>query len=105
MAGTDEKCRWVESLGADICLNYKAKDFKKQLREATPGPHYVDVYFDNVGGAILDLMLSRMGKFGRVACCGAVSNYDAGQNAEPIRAWGEVISEWYPRNVMRSQLA
>ncbi|GAM86311.1 hypothetical protein ANO11243_043230 [Dothideomycetidae sp. 11243] len=93
MAGTDEKCAWVKSLGADICLNYKSKDFKKQLRDATPGPHYVDVYFDNVGGTILDLMLTRMGKHGRVACCGAVSNYDAGDKAEPIRAWGEVISQ------------
>ncbi|KAK0510255.1 hypothetical protein JMJ35_007649 [Cladonia borealis] len=89
MAGSDEKCRWVESLGADVCLNYKKPDFKKQLVEATEG--YVEVYFDNVGGEILDLMLSRMKKEGRVAACGAVSNYNTSQPTG-LRNWFEVIT-------------
>lgn len=46
LAGSDEKCRWLEKeLDFDICLNYKASDFKKRFKEATP--KYVDVYFDN----------------------------------------------------------
>ena len=89
MAGTDEKCRWVESLGADVCLNYKNPDFKKQLIEATEG--FVEVYFDNVGGEILDLMLSRMKKEGRVAACGAVSNYNTSKPTG-LRNWFEVIT-------------
>ncbi|MCJ1467717.1 hypothetical protein MMC07_006342 [Pseudocyphellaria aurata] len=74
MAGSDEKCRWVESLGADACLNYKNETFKDDLIKATEG--YVEVYFDNVGGEILDLMLQRMAKHGRVAVCGGISNYN-----------------------------
>lgn len=89
MAGTDEKCKWVESLGADICLNYKDPDFKKQLMAATEG--YVEVYFDNVGGSILDLMLTRMKKEGRVAACGAVAEYNK-SDPTGLKNWFEVVS-------------
>lgn len=89
MAGSDEKCRWVESLGADVCLNYKKENFKKELVEATEG--YVEVYYDNVGGDILDMMLGRMAKNGRVAACGSISSYN-----NPVRRglknYFEVIS-------------
>lgn len=88
MAGSDEKCRWVESLGADVCLNYK-EGFKRELVEATEG--FVEVYFDNVGGEILDLMLGRMKKEGRVAACGAVSNYNTSRPTG-LRNWHEVIT-------------
>jgi len=88
IAGSDDKCRWVESLGADICVNYKKPEFKKELIKATEG--YVEVYFDNVGGEILDLMLTRMARHGRVAACGAVSNYNTSQPTG-LRNWGEII--------------
>ena len=88
MAGSDKKCRWVESLGADVCLNYKRDSFKKDLIEATDG--FVEVYFDNVGGEILDLMLTRMKKEGRVAACGAVANYNT-SSPTGLRNWFEVI--------------
>ena len=89
MAGTDEKCRWVEILGADVCLNYKNPDFKKELYKATEG--FVDVYFDNVGGEILDLMLRRMARFGRIAACGAVAEYNE-STPKGLKSWLEVIS-------------
>lgn len=89
LAGTDEKCKWVESLGADVCLNYKKPDFKQRLKEATDG--YVDVYFDNVGGEILDLMLTRMKKDGRIAACGAVAEYNTSKPVG-LKNWFEVIS-------------
>ena len=51
----------------------------------------VDVYFDNVGGEILDLMLTRMARHGRVAACGAISNYNKGGDPIPLKNWFEVI--------------
>lgn len=89
IAGSDEKCRWVESLGADICLNYKKDNFGRELSKATEG--YVEVYFDNVGGEILDMMLRRMARYGRVAACGAVSAYNQ-SSREGLKNIIEVIS-------------
>ena len=89
IAGTDAKCRWVEELGADICLNYKDAAFEKKLVEATDG--YVEVYFDNVGGEILDLMLTRMKRHGRIAACGAVAEYNI-EEPRGLKNWFEVIS-------------
>jgi NADPH-dependent curcumin reductase CurA len=74
LAGSDEKCRWVESLGADKCINYKNADWKDQLAKATEG--YIDIYFDNVGGEQLDFMLGRLKTHGRVSACGAISGYN-----------------------------
>ncbi|MCJ1261126.1 hypothetical protein MMC22_000990 [Lobaria immixta] len=89
MAGSDEKCRWVESLGADMCLNYKKADFEKELAKATDGG--VEVYFDNVGGEILDMMLQRMAKNGRVAACGAISAYNKAA-PDGLKNYFEIIS-------------
>lgn len=89
IAGNAEKCKWVESLGADKCLNYKDGDFKEQLIQATDG--FVDVYFDNVGGEILDFMLTRMARYGRISACGAISDYNSSK-PYGIKNWFEVIS-------------
>jgi len=92
IAGSDDKCRWVEkSLGADVCLNYKASTFKEDLIKETKG--FIDVYFDNVGGDILDLMLTRMAKGGRIAACGAIANYNTSASKQSgLKNWFEVIS-------------
>jgi NADPH-dependent curcumin reductase CurA len=89
IAGGEKKCRWVESLGADVCVDYKAADFKEQLWKATEG--FVDVFFDNVGGEILDLMLQRVKRFGRIAACGSISTYDdlAGGG---IKNWFQIVT-------------
>ncbi|PVI06352.1 NAD(P)-binding protein [Periconia macrospinosa] len=87
IAGGAKKCAWVESLGADVCVDYKAADFKEQLLKATEG--YVDVYFDNVGGEILDLMLTRVKRFGRIAACGGVSAYNG--EGQGIKNWLEIV--------------
>ncbi|KAF4301159.1 Alcohol dehydrogenase superfamily zinc-containing [Botryosphaeria dothidea] len=89
IAGGDAKCQWVKSLGADICLNYKSPTFKQDLIDATP--KYANVYFDNVGGEILDLVLSRMALEGRVAICGAISGYN-GTSGQLLKNWFDVIS-------------
>lgn len=88
IAGGDKKCKWVESLGADVCVDYKAASFKEDLKAATDG--FVDVYFDNVGGEILDLMLSRIKRFGRVAACGAISAYN--DPTVGVKNWFEIIA-------------
>lgn len=91
IAGTDAKCEWVKSLGADECLNYKSSSFASDLKKATPD--FANVYFDNVGGEILDLMLTRMAKQGRVAACGAISNYNStGEAITGLKNWFEVVS-------------
>ncbi|TFK95141.1 hypothetical protein BDV98DRAFT_556661 [Pterulicium gracile] len=88
IVGTNDKAEWIKSLGADAVVNYKDADFKEKLIAATEG--YVDTYFDNVGGEILDLMLARVKRHGRIAVCGAISSY----NGKPtqLNNWFEVIS-------------
>ena len=75
VAGSREKCSaLVDDLGFDVAVNYKDPDFRDAFRAATP--NRIDVYFDNTGGAILESALFRMNVRGRIACCGAVSQYD-----------------------------
>ncbi|KAJ3527941.1 hypothetical protein NM208_g10457 [Fusarium decemcellulare] len=91
IAGSDEKCAWVrDHLGATACVNYKSPTFIQDLKDATPDE--VDVFFDNVGGAVLDGVLTRMKRYGTVAVCGAVSTYNSD---EPMRLhnWFEVVSQ------------
>jgi hypothetical protein len=76
MAGTQEKCRWLtEDLGFDAAINYKTcGNYEAAIREACP--EGVDVYFDNVGGEILDATLACLNKYARVAVCGWISTYN-----------------------------
>ncbi len=89
IAGSEGKCRWVESLGADVCLNYKKASFKEDLFKETEG--FVEVFFDNVGGEILDLMLTRLKRWGRVAACGAITDYNSSEKSG-LKNWYEIIS-------------
>ena len=75
VAGSDEKCSLlVDELGFDRAINRKVDDFRAAFRAATP--ERIDVYFDNVGGPILESALFRMNTGGRIVCCGAASQYD-----------------------------
>ncbi len=75
IVGSDAKASvLVDELGFDAALNRRSPDFRAQLKEATPDR--IDVYFDNVGGEILESALFRMNTHGRIACCGAASQYD-----------------------------
>jgi NADPH-dependent curcumin reductase len=75
IAGGPEKCRWiVEELGFDAAIDYKSEDLAARLRETAP--EGVDLYFDNVGGEILDACLAQLAMRGRVVLCGAISTYN-----------------------------
>jgi NADPH-dependent curcumin reductase CurA len=86
IAGGQEKCDYVtRELGFDACLDYKAGNLRDELRGLK-----IDVYFDNVGGEILDLALARMNLFGRIVVCGSISDYNA---TEPYRVknWRAIL--------------
>ncbi|MCW2748028.1 MAG: hypothetical protein JWP10_1170, partial [Nocardioidaceae bacterium] len=87
IAGGAEKCRYVEThFGADVCVDYHAPDFLEQLAAACPDG--IDIYFDNVGGAVRDATWPLMNKFGRVIVCGQISQY--------VRKDLESGPDWYP---------
>ena len=76
IAGSAEKCRYVvEDLGFDAAIDYKAEDVAAGLGQHCP--RGIDVYFDNVGGEILDAALARLARHARVVICGAISQYNA----------------------------
>jgi NADPH-dependent curcumin reductase len=75
IAGGAEKCRYVvKDLGFDAAIDYKTDDVRKALQQHCP--RGVDVYFDNVGGEILDIVLAQLARGARVAICGAISQYN-----------------------------
>ena len=82
IAGGPEKCRAVvEDFGFDSCIDYKAGDLPAALKEHCP--KRIDVYFDCVGGPILDAVLGRLAQHARVALCGVISSYLTGEHPGP----------------------
>jgi hypothetical protein len=75
ITGSREKCEWLTTeLGFDAAIDYSSEDVSSALEAACPGG--IDVYFDNVGGPILDDALAHMALYGRVGVCGLITNYD-----------------------------
>ncbi len=75
IAGGAEKCRWiVEDCGFDAAIDYKREDVNQRLKELCPKG--IDVFFDNVGGEILDAALARLALRGRIVLCGAIARYN-----------------------------
>ncbi len=93
IAGTDEKTQLLKNeLGFDDAINYKTtSDISEAIKKACPNG--VDVYFDNVGGEILDAALSNINKFGRVINCGAISLYNATDTPKGPRHEGTFIKK------------
>ena len=106
-AGTDEKCRWLtEDLGFDGAINYKTQELSGALKQHFPKG--IDVYFDNVGGPMLQHALMRMRTYGRVICCGSISSYDGGKSpgvrgipelmvVKRLRMEGFIVMDYFPR--------
>ena len=76
IAGGQEKCQYiVKELGFDAAIDYKTEDVRKSLR--THCPNGINVYFDNVGGDILEAVLANLARGARIVICGAISQYNS----------------------------
>jgi NADPH-dependent curcumin reductase CurA len=107
IAGGPQKCDWLTSeLGLDGAIDYKSENLKERLRVLCPNG--VDVFFDNVGGAMLNTVLNQMNLRGRVVLCGGISAYNQnGRDSTPanylrlivqrIRAEGFVVLDYLDR--------
>ena len=106
IAGGPAKCDWVvNELGLDACIDYKAGPVGAGLKEHCPDG--VDIYFDNVGGEILDAVLKRINRKARIVICGAISQYNSTQVQGPknymsllvnrARMEGMVVLDYAPR--------
>ncbi|WP_395055415.1 NADP-dependent oxidoreductase [Polaromonas sp.] len=96
IAGGPDKCTYaVDELGFDACIDYKqhkdAASLSKALKDACPDG--IDGYFENVGGMILDAVLSRMNAFGKIALCGMIAGYD-----------GQPLPMSYPQLILTNRL-
>jgi NADPH-dependent curcumin reductase len=90
LAGSDDKCAWLtDELKFDAAINYKTDDVPKRLREACPDG--IDLYFDNVGGELLDICLAQIALRGRVVLCGAIATYNARGKIEGPRNYRNLI--------------
>jgi len=81
IAGGQEKCDYLRSIGFDAAIDYKHEDVKAALRQHCPKG--VDVYFDNVGGEILDTVLTQLAMHARIVICGAISQYNEARMKGP----------------------
>lgn len=107
ITGSNEKCRWlVEELGFDAAINYKTVDLESAIAQACPDG--IDVYFDNVGGFILDAVLTKINLYARIPLCGLISTYNATEPVpgpynyskilmKRVRVQGFIILDYIPR--------
>jgi len=81
IAGGADKCAYLRSIGFDAAIDYKHEDVKAALKQHCPKG--VDVYFDNVGGEILDIVLTQLAMHARIVICGAISQYNEAKMKGP----------------------
>jgi hypothetical protein len=92
LAGTNEKCSWIkEDLGFDAAINYRTEDVPKKLTTACPDG--IDIYFDSVGGEILDACLKLMNFKGRIPTCGLISQYNATDSVPGPYNYGMILMQ------------
>jgi NADPH-dependent curcumin reductase CurA len=100
IAGGAEKCNYiVKDLGFDAAIDYKSEDVRKSLQKHCPKG--IDVYFDNVGGEILDAALTQLARGARVVICGAISQYC---NTTPIKGPSNYLSLLVNRASMKGMV-
>jgi len=98
MTSTDEKCSiLVKKLGYKAAINYKTENVAEKLLELFP--HGIDVYFDNVGGEILDLAINHLNKYARIIMCGRISTY-----TDSLKEQGYSLKNWHKIGVARAKM-
>jgi NADPH-dependent curcumin reductase CurA len=98
IAGGPTKCEYaVNELGFDACIDHKASDFVEQLAKA--GPDGVDVYFESVGGKVLDAVIPLLNPNARIPVCGLVSQYNATELPE-----GPDRMNWLMGQILRKKI-
>src|SRR5437868_12006381 len=75
LTGSDEKCAWLKELGFDAAINYKTENVSESLQQHCPKG--IDIYFDNVGGDILEAVLNLINLGARISVCGMISQYNS----------------------------
>lgn len=107
IAGGPEKCAWLtDELGFDASVDYKADDWREQLKAATPDG--IDVNFENVGGQIMEAVMGRLNLRARMVLCGLISGYNETEPPPGPRTFGNllikrvtlqgfIILDYYPR--------
>ena len=109
IAGGPDKCRMaIDTFGFDACLDHRAYASASELRKALAGecPNGIDIYYENVGGKVLEAVLPLMNPFGRIPVCGMISWYDAGglgdgADAGPLTApkiWRSILVKFLSVN-------
>ena len=100
IAGGEQKCQYItRELGFDAAIDYKGEDVSQALRKTCPKG--IDVYFDNVGGEILDAVLAQINLGTRIVICGAISQYN---NTGPVRGPSNYLSLLINRATMKGML-
>jgi len=107
IAGSDEKLKWiVDELGYDAAINYKTENIRQGLKRTCPNG--IDIYFDNVGGEILDAALAMINMRARISICGMISQYNAAAPApgpynlinilvRRAKMQGFIVTDYLPR--------
>ena len=90
LAGSEAKCNWLKNdLKLDAVINYKTEDLEAGLARCCP--EGVDAYFDNVGGKTLEIILTKMNRFGRIAYCGHISGYNSESAAVQVNQFQMIL--------------
>ncbi len=91
IAGSDEKCHWItRELGFDAAINYKTEPVPQRLKELCPNG--IDIYFENVGGAILEAVLDNINLHARIVLCGLISQYNSPQPVPGPANIGKILT-------------
>ena len=91
VAGGPDKCRWLrEQVGVDVAIDYRAANLPAALKEACPDG--INIFFDNVGGEVLQAAVDRMAPHGRIVLCGQLAAYDSNSPAAGPRDMMKLVS-------------
>ncbi|KAG1057233.1 hypothetical protein G6F43_000928 [Rhizopus delemar] len=89
-AGSDEKVEYLKEIGFDAAFNYKTKDSAEALKELCPKG--IDIYFENVGGKMLEDVIDNANTFARIVCCGMISQYNR-EKPEPVHNLIQIVAK------------